>query len=245
MPETTTESEAGREGSAGASEGSEQVHGVERRAAAHLRAVQEITPAVAHDLRAPINAMVFNIEILKETIASGKGLEPGGRERQLRYVGVLRDELARLHRGLEIFLAHTSPREDRTEAVDLRDPVRELAELLVAPARKQQVQVEPQIATQPMMLTVNRSLLRQALLQVALAVLAGIPRGERLTVRLETQDDRPRLWIGGPVASPTVAAPAKTAGDGLESARQILAELGGELRAVRESGGELGFEVKL
>ncbi len=242
MPETTTQSEAGRDGGASASgEGSDRSD-LERRAA-HLRAVQEITPAVAHDLRAPINAMVFNIEILKETIASGKGLEPGGRERQLRYVGVLRDELARLHHSLEIFLAHTSPREDRTEPLDLRDPVRELAELLVAPARKQQVQVEPQLADQPLPLTVNRSLLRQALLQVALAALAGIPRGERLTVRLEAVGDRPRLWIGGPAAPSPTATPAT--GGGLECARQILAELGGELRAVREPGGESGFEVKL
>lgn len=232
MPETTTETipQQGRAPDADA------------RAAAHLRAVQEITPAVAHDLRAPINAMVFNIEILKETIASGKGLEPGGRERQLRYVGVLRDELARLHRSLEIFLAHTSPREDRTESFDLRDPVRELAELLVAPARKQQVTVEHQLAAQPLTVSVNRSQLRQALLQVAVAALAGIPRGERLTVRLEPQGDRARLWIGGPAA---VQVPAVPAAGNLDSARQTLAELGGELRAVREAGGELGFEVRL
>src|SRR5687768_16701404 len=51
-----------------------------------IRSLAQITPAVAHDLRAPINAMVFNVEILKETIASGNGAEPGGRERQLRYV---------------------------------------------------------------------------------------------------------------------------------------------------------------
>ncbi|HET9227977.1 MAG TPA: hypothetical protein VFR31_14980, partial [Thermoanaerobaculia bacterium] len=56
------------------------------RLSALMRSLAYVTPAVAHDLRAPINAMVFNIEILKETIASGKGAEPGGRERQLRYV---------------------------------------------------------------------------------------------------------------------------------------------------------------
>jgi two-component system C4-dicarboxylate transport sensor histidine kinase DctB len=228
----------------------------ERRAAAHLRAVQEITPAVAHDLRAPINAMVFNIEILKETIASGKGQEPGGRERQLRYVGVLRDELARLHRALEIFLAQTSPRENRTDAIDLREPVGELAELLVGPARKQQVQVDPQLPSEPVQVTANRSHLRQALLQVGIAALIGIPRGERLTVRLDMQHGRPRLWLGGPVDP--AAAPSAGAADraGLETARQLIAELGGELRAARGSEGsqgphgspasesEFGFEVR-
>jgi len=103
--------------------------------AQHLRTLTRISPAVAHDLRAPINAMVFNLEILKETVAAGKGAEPAGRERQLRYVGVLRDELARLHRELEIFLSQTSGRGDQTETLDLREPVAELVALLVPPAR--------------------------------------------------------------------------------------------------------------
>jgi signal transduction histidine kinase len=233
MPETQTHPTETREVDA------------DRRAAAHLRAMQEITPAVAHDLRAPINAMVFNIEILKETIASGKGLEPGGRERQLRYVGVLRDELARLHRALEIFLSQTSPRENRTDSFDLREPVGELAELLVGPARKQQVQVDAQLPDEPLALTVNRSQLRQVLLQVGVAALSGIPKGERLTVRLEPYRGRTRLWIGGP-ADP--AAPAGAGGADradLETARQLLAELGGELREVRDGDDEIGLEVRL
>ena len=42
------------------------------RLTSQMRSVAQISPAVAHDLRAPINAMVFNLEILKETIASGR-----------------------------------------------------------------------------------------------------------------------------------------------------------------------------
>ncbi len=50
------------------------------RLTSQMRSVTQITPAVAHDLRAPINAMVFNIEILKETIASGRATDPNDRE---------------------------------------------------------------------------------------------------------------------------------------------------------------------
>ena len=68
------------------------------RLTSQMRSVSQISPAVAHDLRAPINAMVFNLEILKETIASGRAEVPGNRDKLLRYVSVLREELTRLHR---------------------------------------------------------------------------------------------------------------------------------------------------
>ncbi|HSF38270.1 MAG TPA: histidine kinase dimerization/phospho-acceptor domain-containing protein, partial [Thermoanaerobaculia bacterium] len=143
------------------------------RLVAQMRSVAQISPSVAHDLRAPINAMVFNIEILKETIASGRGAEPGGRERQLRYVNVLKEELTRLHKSLEIFLSFISPRSDRDETFDFRELTEELSSLLIAPARKQQVQVTPELPAGKVQVAGNRYYLRQALLHLALAALEG------------------------------------------------------------------------
>ena len=110
-----------------------------------MRSVSQISPAVAHDLRAPINAMVFNIEILKEMLASGRATDPANKDKLLRYVNVLKEELSRLHRGMENFLAYISPRGDRDETLDLRELAEELAALLVAPARKQQARVETEL----------------------------------------------------------------------------------------------------
>ncbi len=222
--------------------------------ACHLRTVTQISPAVAHDLRAPINAMVFNLEILKETIAAGKGAEPAGRERQLRYVTVLRDELARLHRELEIFLSQTSGRGDRTETFDLREPVQELVALLVPPGRKIQVQMTSTLPDQPVTIAANRWQLRQALLQVGVAALARIAHPGRLAATLTaTGDGHARLTLTGPAALEGAreasfeidladrgeAEPAR-----LYVARALLAAQGGELRPI-SAGDEAGFEVEL
>lgn len=233
------------------------------RLASQMRSVAQISPSVAHDLRAPINAMVFNIEILKETIASGRGAEPGGRERQLRYVNVLKEELTRLHKSLEIFLSFISPRSDRDETFDFREFTEELSSLLVAPARKQQVQVNPELPEGKIQVAGNRYYLRQALLHLALAALEGVPRQGMLVVRLERQDGRARVRIFGrpgdespPAAEPAAAAPGfdlrPTAGGTLARlwvAREILAAYGGEARAVGPSGIETGalqaYEVEL
>lgn len=224
------------------------------RQASLLRSLAQITPAVAHDLRAPINAMVFNIEVLKETIAAGKGADPTGRDRQLRYVNVLRDELHRLHQGLETYIAQISPRGDRDETLDLREPVGELAALLVGPARKQQARVVPEIPETPVKVTGNRYLIRQALLHVGVAALAGVPRDGVLEIRLERHDGKARVRIGGGGHAPAGAAAAPGFGifasaggtqAQLWAARSILAGLGGEVRSSEGPGGAAVYEVEL
>jgi two-component system, NtrC family, sensor histidine kinase HydH len=222
------------------------------RLASYFRVLSQVSPAVAHDLRAPINAMVFNIEILKETIAGARALEPATRERQLRYVSVLRDELTRLHSGLEHFLSHTSGRGDRAEGVDLREMVQELAALLVPQARKLQVQVVPELPDHPVTISGNRFQLRQALLEIGLAALSGVARAGTLGLRLESDERRARILLGGP---PSPEAPALdfaltlgTAPAGcarLYPARAILAEQGGRVTVGTGALGERSFEVEL
>lgn len=241
----------------------EEARNADLRLASQMRSVAQISPSVAHDLRAPINAMVFNIEILKETIASGRGAEPGGRERQLRYVNVLKEELTRLHKSLEIFLSFISPRGDRDETFDFHELTEELSALLVAPARKQQVQVAPELPDGKIRVGGNRYYLRQALLHLSLAALEGVPRQGTLVVRLERQDRCARLRIFGrrgaesPAATGEAAEPQgfdlrPTAGGTLAQlwvTREIVAAYGGEARALGPSGAETGalqaYEVEL
>jgi signal transduction histidine kinase len=242
------------------------------RLTSQMQSVSQISPAVAHDLRAPINAMVFNLEILKETIASGRAEVPGNRDKLLRYVNVLREELTRLHRGLEIFLAHISPRGDKYETLDLRELTEELAALLVGPARKQQARVETDLPAEPVQVEGNRFLLRQALLHLALAALTGVPKQGTLHLSLEGQNGRARFRVhgaSGPDSPAVSAGTAETAEASREPApgfdlrvspegaraqlwvaRSIVAAHGGEARAtgpagVSAAGPAQAYEVEL
>lgn len=241
--------------------------GLERdlRLTSQMRSVSQISPAVAHDLRAPINAMVFNIEILKEMLASGRAADPANKDKLLRYVNVLKEELARLHRGLETYLAYISPRGDRQETFDLRELAEELASLLVAPARKQQAQARTELPQEALPVEGNRYLLRQALLHLSLAVLAGVPRQGVLHVLAERLDGRARLRLYGvpgaesPAAEPEVAPAApgfdlSVSPEGalaqLWVARTILAAHGGRVQAAgpegdAPAGGPRAYEVEL
>ncbi len=218
------------------------------RAAAQMRSLAQVSPAVAHDLRAPINAMVLNLEVLRETLAAraaGAGPAASGRdplERQRRYVNVLREELSRLHQSIELFIAHLSPRGDRLEVVDLREPARDLAAIMVPPARKQQARVEALLPDEPVPILGQRYQLRQALLHLGLGALERVPRGGMLEIRVDRPPGLPpraRLRLaavappgGEPLATsapqPPPAASA-TAAARLEAARAILADCGGVL----------------
>jgi signal transduction histidine kinase len=235
------------------------------RRTSQMRSVAQISPAVAHDLRAPINAMVFNIEILKEMLASGRATDPANKDRLLRYVSVLKEELSRLHLGLENFLAYISPRGDKPETLDLGELTQELATLLIGPARKQQGQVKAELAAGPVTVDANRFLLRQALLHLALAALAEVPKQGQLHLLLERLDGRARLrmYAVAGAESPAAAAPADGGAPSFELgfaaegalaqlwvARDILAALGGEARATGPEGGEAAggaraYEVEL
>lgn len=226
--------------------------GADLRLATYQRTLSQVSPAVAHDLRAPINAMVFNIEILKETISAARAMEPAARERQLRYVGVLKEELSRLHGGLEHFLAHTSGRGDRPDSFDLREAVQELAALLVPQARKLQVQVVPESPDSPVLVSANRYQLRQALLEIGLSALSGVARAGVLSIRLAKTDSGARIVLSGPLSAEAPAldfelapgiSPAGSAR--LYHARTILAEQGGRLEVSGEPGGPRSFEVEL
>lgn len=230
------------------------------RAASQMRSLAEITPAMAHDLRAPINAMVLNLEVLRQSLAAAAPMAsfPTGeraqaappmpsRERQQRYVHVLGEELMRLHKELEIFLAHISPRGDRRETIDLREAAQELATLLRPPARKLLARVEvvaPDVAAP---VTVQRNQLRQALLHTGLAALNELPREGMLEIRVERASAHARLRIAatapgggqGPMPSPGPrlgAGPSFSAAGTearLEVAASLLAGNGGALREAR------------
>jgi signal transduction histidine kinase len=249
-------------------QGLESLDGLEAdlRLTSQMRSVAQITPAVAHDLRAPINAMVFNIEILKEMLASGRATDPANKDKLLRYTSVLKEELARLHRGLETYLLYISPRGDREETFDLRELAEELAALLVAPARKQQAQVRTELPEGAVPVAGNRYLLRQALLHLAIAALTGVPRQGALHVLLDRRGGSARLRLygvagaveGGASAVPasatatataTAAPPAPAPGFELSVsaagsaaqlwvARELVATLGGEARAAGPEGGD-------
>lgn len=209
--------------------------GEELRLATHLRTLSQLAPGIAHDLRAPINAMVFNLEVLRETLS--RRSDPGiaaHDARLLRYAEVLREELARLHDRLETLFAFLLPTPLRRETLSLATVLREIETLVLPTARKRQIAVRRDEIDDSLHLPGGTGALREALLQVAVATLSQLASQGSLTLGGEGLPSGILVRLhGAPPASP--ADPTFPAGPDLAVAAAIIESGGGRLRKIDNS----------
>jgi len=209
--------------------------GEELRLATHLRTLAQLAPGIAHDLRAPINAMVFNLEVLRETLS--RRSDPGSAAhdaRLLRYAEVLREELARLHDRLETLFAFLLPAPSRRETLSLATVLHEIEILVLPTARKRQIAVRRDQPDDSLHLPGGTGALREALLQVAVATLSQVASQGSLTLGGEGRPSGVLIRMQGapPASHPDLAFPA---GSDLAVAAAIIESGGGRLRKIDTS----------
>lgn len=198
-------------------------------AATDLEALERIAPALAHDLRGPINTMNFQLELLGDVLASRLAADPST-ERPLRYARGLKSELARLHRGLEALFAQIA----RTpiDVWDATETVADLALLLEAAARKGRIGLVVDLPDLPISTSGDRATFRRVALGLALEILDRLEPGGSLEIQLTaTPEGGLQLDLAGsaPLA-PEIETRLSAARSRLGAAGFDLARLGTEDR---------------
>ena len=146
--------------------------------ASQLRALSRVYRAVTHDLKAPLNAMVLNLDRLQVALRKGEGVEEA--EKTQGYLDVLREELERLDRSLVALLAETTPAGSGREEFDVRATIQEIERLLLPQARLQHVALEAQLPGTAVRIAGQRDRLKQAILNVAINALEAMSDGGAL-----------------------------------------------------------------
>jgi signal transduction histidine kinase len=169
--------------------------------AIQMRGVARFYAAFVHDLKAPLNAMVMTLELLKLTVQSG-ATDESAHAKQLKYVGVLNEEIHRLDRQLRTLLSHTAPPVEGRQALDLRTLLQELDTLLAPQAKRQRVALALRLPDQPVTIVGHADRLKQAVLNILINALEAMPERGALTMTLEqrngsalivVQDDGPGI----------------------------------------------------
>jgi len=203
---------------------------------------------LAHELRAPLGAVMLNLDLLQESSAGGRWTERGR-----RCVRVVHDELQRLHRSLFGIFAQTVPDAPPRE-FDLAGSLADLAALLAPQARRQSVELDLRVEQSPLPVRGYPDRLRQAFLNVAVNALEAMPGGGRLALEACRDGGRVRVALRdtGP-GIPTAALPrvydpdftTKAGGNGigLHVARSIVELHGGEIELESRPGD--GTEVRV
>jgi signal transduction histidine kinase len=207
-----------------------------------LEGLGRVYRTLAHELRAPLGAVMLNLDQLQESLL-GNG---GWNERARRCVRVLRDELNRLQRSLHGILTQTVP-EASPQKFDLALSLSDLVALLAPQARRQSVELDVRVEDRPLTVRGYPDRLRQVFLNVAVNALEAMPRGGRLTLEARREGTRARVALSdtGPgipaAALPRVYDPEFTTKDGgsgigLHVARAVVELHGGEIGVLSRPG---------
>jgi len=222
--------------------------------ASQLRALTRVYHAVTHDLKAPLHAMVLNLDLLQSALRRGEGAAEA--EASEQYLGVLREELERLDRSLLALLAETTPAGRGREEFDARAMVEEIERLLLPQARLQHVALEARLPGTALRIAGQRDRLKQAILNVAINALEAMSGGGALELRLEALPEHVEVLItdSGPGIPDEVRRrifdlhfTTKTSGTGigLYVARSIVEAHGGQITVGSAPGRGSEFRLRV
>jgi signal transduction histidine kinase len=222
--------------------------------ASQLRALSRVYRAVTHDLKAPLHAMVLNLDRLQVALRRGEGAEEV--EKVEGYLDVLREELERLDRSLVGLLTETTPAGSGREEFDVRATIQEIERLLLPQARLQHVALEAQLPGSAVRIAGQRDRLKQAILNVAINALDAMSDGGALEMVVEALPEEAEVRISdtGPGIPEEMLRrifdmhyTTKTTGTGigLYLARSIVEAHGGEITVENRPGRGSEFKLRL
>ena len=238
----------------------------ERRARQNERLAElgSMTGGLAHEIKNPLSTVGLNVQLLSEALAEIQ-LPEQDRERLRRRLDALSREVERLRGILTDFLQFAGRVKLDPQPHDLTQIVDELSDFFHPQCDQARVLLRTQLPARPVPVSVDRGLLKQALLNLMINATQAMaqsrtdhaigPCGELiLTIEHDRGEARVHVIDTGPgidpgnleeIFHPYVSHKSGGTGLGLPTARRIVEEHGGRLTAHSELGRGSDFVVHL
>jgi len=221
--------------------------------AERMATVGRLSLKVAHEVRNPISAIELNAEMLGDIVRERSGPDM---EEASTLVGAIRDQVNTLDALTDEYLAFARFPRPHFEEESVNEMVVGLVEFIRPVATRQGIEVD--VKTDPTIppMTIDRTLLRQAVLNLIKNGLEALMQGGVLSVSTRQADDAVVIAVSdtGPGIQPEVGrrlfeqfftTKPQGTGLGLHISRQIIEEHGGEIRWSSEPGSGTTFTVHL
>jgi signal transduction histidine kinase len=160
-----------------------------------LTALGRLSAGVAHEVKNPLNAMMIHLELLRQKLSRYAGVPaavvPGGildapqfdASSAIEHVSVISSEIRRLDQVLQGFLRFNRPEDLRLQPLDPAALLREVAQVVQPEADKTHVRLEIDAPPNVPFVNADASMLRQALMNLALNACQAMPNGGMLRFR--------------------------------------------------------------
>ncbi|MCU1260164.1 MAG: sensor signal transduction histidine kinase [Bryobacterales bacterium] len=173
--------------------------GRQLQTADRLSAISKLTGGVAHEVKNPLNAILMHVELAKMKLNHGDyDLNP--------QMEVISSEIMRLDRVVKTFLDFTRPVALNLTDVPLQAFVSDIVELAGPQAEAAGIEVTVEQAAEPVAVTVDTDLLKQALLNIVVNAIEAMPDGGALRIQSTVRGDYGEIRISdtGPGIPPEV-----------------------------------------
>ena len=216
-----------------------------------LSAMGNLSAAVAHEVRNPLNAISMGLQRLKMEFQPAED-----NDQYSRLTELMLGEAHRLNSIVEQFLSLARPVEIKAEALPVPEILKELAALQESHARESSVQIRVITAPNLPPLSADPSHLTQVLLNLMLNGLQAMPAGGTLTLEAKTSNGNFIIAVsdtGSGIAAdnlrrifePYFTTSANGTGLGLAISRRIIEDHGGKITVTSEVGQGARFEISL
>lgn len=215
--------------------------------------IASLAGGLAHEIKNPLSTIGMNLELMAEDLQQSD--EPRDR-RMLNRIQTVQRECRSLEEILHAFLQFARVGELELEETDLNEVVREFIEFYQPQAREHGIEISPHLAAGPLMVRLDRSLMRQVLMNLTLNAQQAMPDGGLLELQTYVRDGTAYLDLidnGAGMDERTVAKifqaffSTKSGGSGLglPTVRKVVEAHHGKICCESEPGRGTRFTIAL
>lgn len=157
-----------------------------------LSQLAELAGGLAHEIKNPLSTIGLNLELLAEDLADPQSPRE---HRMLTKVRNVQRECEHLGEILDAFLQFAKAGEPELETGDLKSVVREFIDFYRPTADAAGIEISPHLAADLPLVQLDRRLLRQVLLNLAINAQHAMPGGGLLEIQTEKCDNCVELRV--------------------------------------------------
>lgn len=212
-----------------------------QRAAAELA---QLAAGLAHEIRNPLHALRLNLHAFRRTQEDRFALKP---EEIARMLDQSAAEIDRIDRLLRELIGFAAPLQPRVEVLDLNSELEDVVEFLRHEFQRTQVELRLELPKWPAQVEMDRSRLRQVLLNLLYNARDAMPEGGVIAVEADRREGWMEITVsdqGGGITEadmphlfePFFTTSESGTGLGLAVVRRFVHEAGGQITCENLSG---------